>query len=377
MNRFDEIIEKMNYVIENPKSVIEQCKKENKKVVGVFPVYCPEELIYAGGMFPIGIWGGEVELNRSKEYFPAFACSIMQSCLELALNGAYNELSAVIIPGMCDTLICMGQNFKEAVKEVPYIALVHPQNRKLESGIKYLRSEYLNVKENLEKISGNKIEEEDILKSIDIYNEHRKTMREFVDVAAKYPSIITPIIRNTVIKSAFFIDKKEHTSLTKDLMNEVMKNREDDFKGKRVILSGISVDSKAILKILEENNIAVVGDDLAQETRQFRSDIPKKGTDSLEMLARWWSEFEGCSLAYDPKKLRGNMIVDTAKKYDADGVIFCMMKFCDPEEYDYPYMKKAVDEAGIRNLYIEVDQQMENLEQIRTRIQTFAEILDV
>ncbi|MCG4734695.1 2-hydroxyacyl-CoA dehydratase family protein, partial [Casaltella massiliensis] len=80
------------------------------------------------------------------QYFPAFACSIMQSSLEYGLKGAYNELSAVIIPGMCDTLICLGQNWKVAVPQVPYIALVYPQNRKLDSGVTYLVNEFKHVK---------------------------------------------------------------------------------------------------------------------------------------------------------------------------------------------------------------------------------------
>ncbi len=102
-------------------------------------------------MLPVGIWGGQTELDLAKQYFPAFACSIMQSCLEYGLKGAYDELSGVIIPGMCDTLICLGQNWKSAVPHIKYISLVHPQNRKLEAGVKYLISEYKGVKENLKK----------------------------------------------------------------------------------------------------------------------------------------------------------------------------------------------------------------------------------
>ncbi len=58
-------------------------------------------------MLPIGIWGGDVEANLAKQYYPAFCCSIMQSCMEFGLKGVYEGLSAVIIPGMCDTLNCM------------------------------------------------------------------------------------------------------------------------------------------------------------------------------------------------------------------------------------------------------------------------------
>lgn len=63
------------------------------------------------------------------------------------------------------------------------------------------------------------------------------------------------------------------------------------------------------------------------------------------------------------------------KELGADGVVVCMFKFCDPEEFDYPVYKKELEEAGVPMLYIEVDQQMDSIEQLRTRIQSFAEIL--
>ena len=69
------------------------------------------------------------------------------------------------------------------------------------------------------------------------------------------------------------------------------------------------------------------------------------------------------------------MLKNLAKKYHADGIIICMMKFCDPDEFDYPIIKKELDEAGVQQLYVEIEQQMDSVEQLRTRIQSFAEIL--
>ncbi|MCB2288642.1 2-hydroxyacyl-CoA dehydratase family protein [Clostridium sp. CS001] len=375
MSDFENIISQMTYVINNPGAVVKAQKEKGIKVVGCFPVYCPEEIVHAAGMFPIGIWGGNVEIELSKQYLPAFVCSVMQSCLEYGLKGAYNDLSAVIIPGMCDTLICIGQNWKAAIPQVEYISLVHPQNRKIEAGVTYLKSEYNNIKKRLEEISGCEITEEKLNESIEIYNKHRQTMRDFIEVAASYPKIITPLIRHTVIKSGFFMEKSQHTQLVKNIICEIEKNPTEKWIGKKVLLSGILADSSELLNILAENNIAVVADDLAQETRQLRYDVPK-GADAIDSLARFWSIFEGCSLAYDPQKKRGAIITEEIKKKNIDGVIFCMMKFCDPEEYDYPLIKREVDASGIPNLYLEIDQQVENNEQIRTRVQTFAEMLN-
>ena len=144
--------------------------------------------------------------------------------------------------------------------------------------------------------------------------------------------------------------------------------------GKKVILTGITAEPDGLLDLLAENGLSVVGDDLAQESRLFRTDVPA-GTDPLERLAQQWALIEGCSLAYDPQKKRGAMIIDLAKQRQADGIILCLMKFCDPEEFDYPILAAEFEQAGLPLLYIEVDQQTQSLEQLRTRVQGFAEML--
>lgn len=370
-----EVIKQLETVANNPKAALESyIQKTGKKVVGCFPVYTPEELVYAGDMLPFGVWGAQVEIDLAKQFFPAFACSIMQSCMELGLKGEYDKLSAVIIPGMCDTLICMGQNWKVGIKQVPFITFIHPQNRKIEAGVQYLVGEYTSVKQKLETIAGKEITEEKINDAIEIYNAHKSTMREFVELVSTHLNSIDSKMRSAVIKSSFFMDKKEHTALVQEINNELKAMPQEKYSGKSVLVTGIIMDSPEILDILEENNIRVAYDNVAQETRQFITSVPD-GNSALERLAKQWSNIEGCSLAYDPQKYRGKMIVEQVKSKGLDGVIHAMMKFCDPEEYDYPIIKKDMDEAGIPNVYIEIDQQTANNEQVRTRIQTFGEIL--
>lgn len=373
--KLNELISKFDYISNHPKEMMEDYIKQGKKVIGVLPVYTPEEIVHAAGMVPMGLWGGQVEIDKAKQYYPAFACSIMQSIAEFGLKGSYKGLSGVIIPCMCDTLICMTQNWKSGIKEIPMIPFVHPQNRKIEGGVTYLMTEYDHVKAELEKICGGEIAEEAMLKSIDVYNENRKVMQEFVELVPKYLNTITPTVRNVIIKARHFMLKEDHTAMMKELIELLKAMPEEKFEGKKVLVTGIILDNKDILEVLEENNVAVAYDNVAQESRQFMTLVPERGNSAIERLARQWSDVEGCTLAYDPEKKRGSMIVDDVKRLGLDGIIYALMKFCDPEEYDYPVVKADFDEADIPSLYIEVEQESSNAEQIRTRVQTFVEML--
>ncbi len=376
MEKINAIIAEMNTVVSSPKKAVSAFKEETgKEAVGCLPVYCPEEIVHAAGILPVGMWGGQTALSKSHTYFPAFACSILQSAMEFALNGVYDNLAAVIIPAPCDTLKSFGQDWISAAPQVRSIPIVYPQMSRIEEGVEYLKSEFEIVKKAMEEISGETITDEALNNSIAVYNEYRKTMREFVKAAAEHLEIITPAIRHLLIKAAFFMEKGKHTSMMKELISELKAQPKVEYKGKKVVLTGIMAEPDSLLDLFAQNNMAVVADDLAHESRLFRTDVPD-GEDGLERLARQWPLMEGCSLIYDPQKKRGQMLIDIVRENRADGVVLCMMKFCDPEEFDYPIFRKELEAAGIPLLYLEIDQQMPSAEQARTRIQSFAEMLD-
>lgn len=371
-NNLNRIIDIFSHISNHPEEAIINYKKETGKgAVGVLPLYAPEELIDAAGYLPMGIWGGQRPISKARAYLPPFACSIMQTVMELEIDKVYDILDAVIFSVPCDTLKCLSQKWKGVS---PVIVFTHPQNRKLESANLFLVEEYKIIRNKLENILKVKITDEAINKSIDIYNENRKIMREFSDIAGKYPHIIDPIVRHSIMKSRWFMKKEKHTEYVKELINELKKLPVIPWKGKKVILTGIMAEPNEVLEIFKSENLAIVADDLAQESRQFRVDVPE-GTEPLYRLAQWWQNFDGCSVATDTKKIRGQMLIDTYKKYEADAVIVCMMKFCDPEEFDYPIYYAEFEKENIKNLMIEIDLEMTSFEQIKTRVQSFNEML--
>ena len=375
MRTVEEIIAELRAIAYDPKKAMEDYKKETGKgAVGIMPVYCPEEIVHASGYLPMGMWGAQKkEISKARTYLPPFACSVMQSVMELQLEGVYDNLEAVIFSVPCDTLKCMSQKWHG---KAPVITFTHPQNRKIakDAANVFAREEFKLVKEKLEDILDVRISNRAIKNSIAIYNENRAVCREFSDVAAEYAAVIKPSDRHAVLKARWFMEKSKHTALVKELIAAITATPAPEYKGKKVVVSGILVEPYDVLDIFAENGLAIVADDLAQETRNFRQDVPEDD-DPLMALAKAWNEFDGCSLATDANKPKGQMLIDAVNKYGADAVIVCMMKFCDPEEFDYPILIQEFEAAGVRNLQIEIDQESTAFEQVKTRIQTFAEIL--
>jgi benzoyl-CoA reductase/2-hydroxyglutaryl-CoA dehydratase subunit BcrC/BadD/HgdB len=169
MSRIETIINELTAIANNPKKAMEDFKAETGKgAVGVMPVYAPEELIHAAGFLPVGIWGGQKSISKARAYLPPFACSIMQSVMEMQLEGAYDDLQAVLFSVPCDTLKCLSQKWKGTS---PVIVFTHPQNRKIEAANAFLAEEFRLVREKLERILGTDISDEAINNSIEVYNE--------------------------------------------------------------------------------------------------------------------------------------------------------------------------------------------------------------
>lgn len=358
-----------------PFKQLDKYTDEGKKVIGWTGPLVPEELVIAADMVPLGIWGAEGEITSSKEYFPAFYASLVLRTLDLGLEGKLDKLSGMIITNLSDALKGLSQNWKRAVKEVPMLYIGYGQNRKIEAGIEFNATQYRKLIEELEKISGNKIEDKKIEEAIVLVNKHRKAMQEFSELTASHLNTITPSIRSKVFSSAFVYDKAEHLEIMEELNAALKALPEEDFKGKKVVTTGILVNDKDVLKIFEDFNIAIVDDVVIAESGQNDYLTEENTKDPVRALSEYFANVEGNTFLFDAKKLRGQIMVDKIKAKKADAGIYVMTKFSESEEFDYPIIRDELDKAGIKNFMFEVDQQMTNYEQTRTALQTFSDII--
>lgn len=373
MTRVDKILALCADGVRSPvQTAAAEMERTGKRAVGCMLEFCPEEIVYAANMLPVGLWGADIELREVKRYFPAFFCAPIQQSMELALQGAFDGvLSAVIVPILCDALKSAGQNWRIAVPEIPMIPVVYPQNRQIKAGQRFMESELREVKARLEQICGRPISEDALNQSINVYNEYRLSMQEFSSVASRHTNVITASARHNVFMNGFLRDKADYTMLVRELTSELKKLPE--VKPRRAVaLTGIALDTERVLRCMEENGFAVTADMLAQESLQVETLVPENGS-ALERIAAWWSNVRCSSLTLDEKKLRADKLVELVSSGLADGIIVAMPAFCDPEEYDYPILCEALQQKGVAQIGLELSGPS-GCEQACSRIQAFAEM---
>ena len=374
MPEIKEMLAELQAICANPKAQLDAALAQERKAVGVLPYFCPEELVYASGMLPFGLWGAELQASLSGRYFPAFTCSLLHTVLEMGLRGQLAGLSAVMVPLCCDSLKCFGPNWKYGVGSVPVIDVAYAQNRKTAAGEEFTRARFRKVLGKLEEIARKAVSDGEIAAAIAIYNENRAALRAFSAAAAAHPEAVSPQARCGAIKAGYFMDRAAHTAKLRVLTEALDALPESPWNGLRVVTTGILADSPALLGILAEQGFAVADDQVAQESGFFRTDTPVTADPVLGMAQRL-GMLEGCSVLFDPGKERGRELMRLARETGADGVLWVMTKFCDPEEFDYVPVKRMLEEAGVPLLAVEYDQQAASFEQARSAIEAFAEML--
>ena len=186
-----------------------------------------------------------------------------------------------------------------------------------------------------------------------------------------------PASRSAVLRSAWFMEPAVYAEKLEALNAELAQLPAANWKGRKIVTSGIICDNPKLLQIFDDNNIAIAADDVAQESRAFRVDASEEG-DPMMALAQQFADQDYDVLLYDEhssQNRRGEFVAQLAKDSGAQGVVLFMQQFCDPEEMEYPYLKKALDEAGVPHIKLGVDQQMRDFGQASTAIQAFADVL--
>ena len=375
MSELKTLLAQCEEIAASPAAQLKKALAEGKKAIGVMPYFCPEELVYAAGMLPFGLWGAEMQVSESKRYYPAFFCSLLHTTLEMGLRGELDALSGIMIPISCDALKGMAANWKYGVGDkVPVISVCYALNRLVPASVDFNVAQLRKILAQLEEIAGRAVSAADIAAAVAVYNENRSVCLRFAELAGAHPALVSPAARSAVLKAGYFMDRAAHSALVGRINALLDAAPAEAWDGLRLVTTGILADMPALLKILEDNRIAVVADQVAHESVSNRTLTPVTD-DPLVGMAQRIGSLEGCSVLFDPGKQRGRELVQLAKDSGADGVLWVMTKFCDPEEYDFVPVRRMLDAAGIPVLSVEVDQQMVNYEQARSAIETFADIL--
>lgn len=360
--------------VQDVSAVAEGIKKSQKQIIGSMCSYAPEELIYAAGFHPLRLFSSKSDILMTENHLQAYCCSLVRGVLEDSLTGRLDFLDGAVFPHTCDSVQRLSDIWRLNSSYKFFWDVILPVKLHTQSAKAYMINVLHKFKKELEDASGKPVSEDDLKEAIRIYNQIRKNLSRIQEMRAEHPGVIRNVDFYALVKGAMLVDRKQAAGKLQEIADKLEKLSVPENAGRRILLSGSICDIPDIYTMLEESGALVVGDDLCTGQRWFDGEI-RETEDPIAAIAERYMSRVICPAKHLDIDARIKNIVRIAKETRADGVIFILLKFCDPHAFDYPDLKDALDREGIKNILIELDDQQQNLGQLSTRIESFIHMI--
>ena len=111
---------------------------------------------------------------------------------------------------------------------------------------------------------------------------------------------------------------------------------------------------------------------VALDVAPLRKLLPE---DPFEALTESYFAMPPCTTRDSAVEDHIDYLVDKASRTDARGVIFLMVKFCEPELFDVPQVVEGLKEKGLATLLVECEMNQAFSGQLVTRLEAFVETI--
>ena len=347
---------------------------KNEKI-GYACAYAPLILIDAAGYTPYRILPMSACPDQAGQLLHDNLCPHVKRILDRAISKDLPDLAGVIFINSCDAMRRVCDAWRHVRPDENIILLDLPAIAN-EAAVSFYAKELARLKEALSEWSGRTISHSNIEASIEQYNnladlfaQLREQLRQ-----GKLPggSAAMQTLYNAAMIAPF---EKSLIRLQQALAEPVSKAPESD--GIPVFLFGNVLADPEAFALFESCGARIIEDDLCTGSRLFTPLEIKGNKDLLSQISRSLLTRPPCARTFDsaqPMKMAAD-ILTRARASGAKGVIGQTIKFCDPYLDRLPMVRETLRQAGIPLLLLEGECNLRSIEQQRTRIEAFIEML--
>jgi bzd-type benzoyl-CoA reductase N subunit len=343
------------------------------KIVGYFCSYAPEEIIWAAGALPYRILGGGQTMARADAHLQAYSCSLVRGALDDALTGRLDFLDGTVFPHTCDSIQRLSDIWRLNTGFDFHLDLVLPVKLNSRSAEQYMHAVMKKFRIDLEAGLGVNIAERDLKKAIDTFNQIRSDLRRLYAFRSQRPAPISSRDLHAIVKASMVMDRDELRGRLAEICEGLdAHGAESGIEKIPLVLTGGVCSMPDIYQHIEDAGGTVVGDDFCTGSRYLEGTMDVQD-DPLHAVAQRYYSRINCPAKHRDCFGRGDHLLKIVESTRARGVIFVLLKFCDPHAFDFPYLKEFLQRAGIPSMLLEIEEHQIATEQLKTRLEAFIE----
>ncbi|CAH2598748.1 BcrAD_BadFG domain-containing protein [Rhodovastum atsumiense] len=352
--------------------------RDDVKKVGYLCNYTPLELISASGAAYQRLFkcGSPEEVSRGEHVTKAVFCDFTKSVLGqfATQTPAARAIDQVFTFYTCDSMRATSQAIDRFYK--PSRGFIVPRNADSDSARRFFRAEILSFREELEKLTGKEIHDEDVQAQIRLFNRIRVLLREISALRKRNNPPVTGEEFLEITRLFFYLEPEEQVPLLEDLQRRLAAVPDDGTRRLRLMMCGgvVADGDRRILKLIEEEiGARIVVEDHCSGLGPFLHQTDETG-DPWQALANSYLDQTPCARQF-PLERRIETSLALAQEYNVDAVLYTYLKFCPCYGLTKNLFINRFQEHGIPVLELATDYSQSDTGQLKTRVEAFIEVL--
>ena len=359
-------------------------KAAGRKIIGSYCVFVPEEIVLAANATLVGLCSGaDFATEDVEKLLPRNTCALIKSSFGFKIGKVcpYLESADMIVgENTCDGKKKAYESLNDLVGNLYVMDLPQVKSK---NGKALLKSEYQRFKAALEKLTGVSITAQSLKEGIRMVNAKRTAIHRLSSLRKADPAPISGLDA-LLANQVFFYDNPARFTESVNKICEELEKRIEDKKGvfpgntPRILVSGCpqAVPNWKLPMIVETTGAVIVSEESCvgeRGTRNLTDDSGETVDEMCDAIVDRYFQVD-CAI-FTPNPDRLNHIQEMVAAYKADGVIHYGLQFCQPYLMEAIPVEKALEEKNIPCLRIETDYSMEDVGQLKTRVEAFVEQL--
>ena len=368
--------------------LVEQAKKDGGLAIGYTCFHIPEVLLNLGNCFSVRLRAPRTgSIDIATYYMSNYTCEYARALVERGIEGGFNFLDGLAGVDACSMMNRFYEHFELLkMNEKPNFFVTHTdmpykiEDYTVRQYVKQMQIRLLDVmKENY----GVDTSDAAIRQAVEEHNEVCRIISEISEMRKAENPVITGYEFHVITLVTYTCPKTLILPYLRETLEE-LKNRKPDPKPwyrARVSIVGSEIDDPSLTKMIEDSGAMVVSDRYCfgsfpgREVIELNDEQP-----ALEQICRHYMEVSECARYISDEKVaqRRETADRLAREFNADGIIYEQMKYCDYWGFERALVSHIMsEEKGWPVLSIDRLYNNRSSGQLRTRFQAFVESLEI
>ena len=368
--------------------LIAQAKSEGKRCVAYVCENVPEPLLNLAGTFSIRLRAPRTgSMEMATYYLTSFLCEYSRALLERAIEGGFKFADCIITPDGCTMMNRCVENMellKTMDKEKFFYEYMEIPMKCDDNGLNLYTLQCTNhILKPLAENFGIDVSDAAIRESVRRHNRVCELIRAIGDFRKEKNPRITGYEFHIITLATYAAPQEMLIEKLEETLEE-LKTREPEPKNPfraRVVVVGSEIDDVDFVKLVEETGAYVCADRFCYGSLPGRVPIElNDAEDALTQVCRHYMTHSQCPRYMDMPKMLGRReyVNALAKEYNADGIIYEQIKFCDPWAYERMVGSHVLQhDFGYPVLSVDRPYTIAGSGQMRTRVQAFVESIEI